>query len=269
MRSTEVADLAEQWDAPGWRRLFVAWQDPTTRAISPVGALVRHEDGTYEYRYLRQAEALPGFRPFVAFPELHRVYLSAELFPFFQNRLVSRDRHDYPDFVAGVDLPVDADPFEILARTQGRRATDTVEVFPEPVADPKTGTVVVHFLVRGIRHVPHAQDAIDMLAPGDQLRVVPDPQNPVDRFAVLVRTDDVRIVGWIPAYLSRLVHHGLANGAGPLVTVERVGDRSGPVHLRLLCRIEVEWREPGPVLSGPEYETLGPEPAVTPGPCRG
>ena len=265
MASTRVSDLAQQRDGPPVRRLYIAWQDPASREISPVGALTRHEDGTYEYRYLRQAEALPGFRPFVAFPDLHRVYRSAEFFPFFENRLVPRDRTDFPAFVAAVDLPVDADPFEILARTQGRRATDTVEVFPEPVADPATGSVVVHFLVRGVRHVPHAQEAIDTLAPGDQLRVVPDPQNPVDRFAVLLRTDDVRIVGWIPAYLTRLVHHGLGRDAGPLVTVELIGDRSGPVHLRLLCRLEVEWRDTGPVLSGPEYELLGPGLAVSHG----
>lgn len=269
MASTRVSDLAQQRDGQPVRRLYVAWQDPASREISPIGALTRQEDGTYEYRYLRQAEVLPGFRPFVAFPDLHRVYRSAEFFPFFENRLVPRDRTDFSAFVAAVDLPVDADPFEILARTQGRRATDTVEVFPEPVPDPATGRVAVHFLVRGVRHVPHAQDAIDTLAAGDLLRVVPDPQNPVDCYAVLLRTNDVRIIGWIPAYLTRLVHHGLENDPGPLVTVERVGDRSGPVHLRLLCRLEVEWRDTRSVLSGPEYEMLGPAVTVTPGQRHG
>lgn len=258
MASIETTDQARRAGGLRARRLYVAWQDPVSRAISPVAALIRLEDGTYEFRYLRQADVLPGFRPFVAFPDLHRVYRSRDLFPFFENRLPPKERSDFPAFVASLDLPVDADPFEILARTQGRRATDTVEVFAEPVAD-ETCRVVVRFLVRGVRHIPDAQDAIDDLAPRDELRVLPDPQNAVDRFAVLLRTNDVRLVGWIPAYLTRLVHGSLAHGSGASVVVERIGDRSGPVHHRLLCRLEADWPQPGPVLSGPEFDLLGIE----------
>ena len=33
------------------------------------------------------------------------------------------------------------DPFEVLARTSGRRATDTIEVVAEPTIDPVAGTL--------------------------------------------------------------------------------------------------------------------------------
>jgi hypothetical protein len=247
MGSTTLADPGASAHAPPTPcRLYVAWQDPASRAIVPVGRLSRYVsngDITYEYRYLRTAADLDGFQPFVGFPALNHAYRSSQLFPFFENRLMPRARDDYADFVGSLGLPPDADPFEVLARSEGRRQTDTIEVFPEPAFDD--GVVHCRFLVHGIRHVPDAQEAIDSLRVGDALGVLLDPQNPVDARAVMLRDQTFHLLGWVPRYLTELVRTPLAR-LGPHavhVCVEHIGRRDGPAHLRLLCALDARWPE--------------------------
>ncbi len=244
----------------GHARLYVAWQDPTTRAIEPVGRLDRlcgAPADTYEFRYLRRAVTLDGFRPFLSFPDLQRTYRSSYLFPLFENRLMPRTRADYPDFVRALGLGEDADPFEVLARSEGRRQTDNIEVFPEPTLEG--GAVRCLFLVHGIRHIPGAEEAVDSLAVGERLSIVPDPQNPADRWAVGLRDGGFRLLGWVPRYLTELIHRPL-EVLGPSavdVRAEHVGARNGPIHLRLLCQLHAQWphAQVWP-FAGPEVEVV-------------
>lgn len=229
----------------GRARLYVAWQDPTSRAIEPVGRLDRNGsdgDAAYEFRYLNRAAAIRGFQPFLSFPDLHRTYRSTHLFPLFENRLMPRRRPDYRGFVQALGLSENADPFEILARSEGRRQTDRIEVFPEPEFDGHTAQCL--FLVHGIRHLSGAEDAISSLEIGERLFVIPDPQNPVDRCAVALR-DECSLLGWVPRYLTELIRRPLQEGGASAVTVqvEHVGARSDPIHLRLLCQLRVRWPE--------------------------
>jgi len=261
MSSTVLIDGSVAPRAGGVQRLFVAWQDPQTRSITPVGCLTRRQgsDGeTFEFRYLRQARELPRFRPFVGFSSLDKSYQSTNLFPFFENRIMPRTRDDYVDYVGTLGLPIDADPFEILAYSEGRRATDAIEVFPAPILDTN-GIVTCRFLVHGVRHIAGAHDAIDGLTVGEALHVLPDPENEVDNLAVLLRTGDYRLVGYVPAYLTSLVHRPLdACGSDAVqVNVEHIGDRNGPSHLRLLCRLAARWPDDVPPLGGPDFEPIG------------
>jgi uncharacterized protein YegP (UPF0339 family) len=262
MSSPALSDRGVASRAGGVRRLFVAWQDPTTRSITPVGCLTRRQgsDGdTFVFYYLRRVRQLPHFRPFVGFPALDQTYESASLFPFFENRIMPRTRDDYGDYVEMLGLSVEADPFEILARSEGRRATDTIEVFPEPNLD--NGTVTCRFLVHGVRHIAGAHDAIDDLRVGEALYVLPDPLNEFDEQAVLLRTGDYRLVGYLPAYLTSLIHRPLnAYGLDAVrVNVAHIGDRSGPSHLRLLCTLAARWPDDIPPLADSDFQPLASE----------
>jgi uncharacterized protein YegP (UPF0339 family) len=262
MSSPALADRGVAPRAGGVRRLFVAWQDPTTRSITPVGCLTRRQgsDGdTFEFYYLRRVRQLPHFRPFVGFPSLHETYESASLFPFFENRIMPRTRDDYGEYVGMLGLSVDADPFEILARSEGRRATDTIEVFPEPNLDG--GTVTCRFLVHGIRHIAGAHDAINDRRVGEALYVLPDPLNEFDEQAVLLRTGDYRLVGYVPAYLTSLIHRPLnAYGLDAVrVNVAHIGDRSEPSHQRLLCTLAARWPDDVPPLADSDFQPLASE----------
>jgi uncharacterized protein YegP (UPF0339 family) len=271
MSSPALSDRGVAPRAGGVQRLFVAWQDPETRSITPVGCLTRRQgsDGeTFEFHYLRRARQLPQFRPFVGFPSLYESYESASLFPFFENRIMPRTRDDYGEYVGMLGLSVDADPFEILARSEGRRATDTIEVFPEPNLD--NGTVTCRFLVHGVRHIAGAHDAIEDLRIGEALHVLPDPLNEFDDQAVLLRTGDYRLVGYVPAYLTSLIHRPLnAYGQDAVrVNVAHIGDRSGPSHLRLLCTLAARWPDDVPPLADSDFQPLASEEPVTVKPER-
>lgn len=227
------------------RHLFVSWRDPTG-SIHPVGRLVRRlgVDGeSYRFAYLKMAELLEEFEPLPGLPDLHRLYKSTRLFPVFANRVMPRSRPDFDLLASRVHLGGDADPFEVLARSGGRRLTDRIEVFAPPERTAE-GDSNVLFLVRGIRHVPGAEEAVAELAVGDQLAVVDQPDNQFNPRAMVMRVSDGRHIGWIPDYLVEHIHELLQlNDSEPVVTVEHVNEASVAAHLRLLCRLRAPWPE--------------------------
>lgn len=109
-------------------------------------------------------------------------------------------------------------------------------------------------------NVPAAQEAIDGLTSGDLLHILPDPQNDHDTLALLLRTDDYRLVGFVPGFLASVVHRSAQarSWRDAVVAVEHVGERAGPVHLRLLCRLEVPWPFAEAPFSGPEFDLVEP-----------
>lgn len=130
--------------------LFVAWQNPGTRRFHAVGRLAYlpvDSGGLYEFAYIRGTCAVDeaGFRPFLAFPDLHRVYRSNALFPFFANRLMPRSRPEYAEFLSWLDLdPETATPIQILGRMRG------------PPRHRRGGAVPAAGIRRGIGRVSHA-----------------------------------------------------------------------------------------------------------------
>jgi hypothetical protein len=225
--------------------LLVAWQDQGNRSWYPVGRLSRHGEGYYEYMYTKGAlEArAAGFRFLPGFDDFSEVYRSTELFPVFANRIPPESRPDFADFMAYLNLPRDGiDPIAILSVSGGRRVTDSLELFPIPIAGPD-GKYVMRFLVHGIRHLPPAsQERILSLTTGECLRIMADLQNPIDPKALALRSDDSPtggrfLIGFVPRYLlfeawdSRLV-----SGLLPTITVERVNPPPAPLQVRLLCK---------------------------------
>lgn len=137
------------------KTLFLAWQDKRrgsdgqagTRLWYPIGRLDA-EPGCFKFRYtqrIKPARLEAGFQPLDAFPDLTRVYESAELFSLFKNRVPSEKRADYPAMLERLGLSkAEGDPFEILAVTGGVRQTDSLEVFPlNPPPAPHNQRVLV------------------------------------------------------------------------------------------------------------------------------
>jgi len=243
----------------GERRLYVAWRDPQTRRISPVGLLIQRgsESGTvFTFGYLKLAETLERFRPLPGFPDLHRRYDEPVLFPLFANRVMPRERPDFAEYIERLNLNVEADPFEVLARSAGARATDRIEVFPAPERDER-GRVSCLFFARGIRHLDGAAEAVDQLHRGDVLRLVDDAANEVNPRALLLNAESSVSVGYAPDYLVDHIHElRQLNGADPEVVVEHVNGREAAPHLRLLCRLEAPWPSGYQAFSGPQFESI-------------
>ena len=224
------------------RVLFVAWQDPASRRVLPVGRLIARDSAPrWEYVYIQGARhaAAFGFFPFPGMDRLDFVYRSDTLPPFFDNRLMQRKRPDFPQYMMRLGLPPDLhDEIPILARSEGRRATDTIEVFGLPTYDAEREKYRFMFFARGVRHLPDAEARIESLAPEDQLDLERDAKNPVDRLAIQVHRGGGGVVGFVPNTLVEDVHELETRGSSIAVFVQLVNPIPAPVQVRLLCRLE-------------------------------
>jgi hypothetical protein len=221
---------------------MVLWQDPHTRLHLRVGTLSR-VDGEYAFHYER---ALPaGFPGFPSFPELAQEYHSPHLFPLFANRVMTPRREGYAHYLGSLGLAGDsADPFEVLARTLGARATDRVQVLPIPPVTP-AGVVSLRFLVHGWRYVDPEAERLRNVRPGDRLELVPEPRNEVSDRAVLVGPEGTHdrhdALGYVPDALTPLIHELWRVDSHYRVTAEHVnlpGASSVADRMRLLARLD-------------------------------
>lgn len=135
--------------------LFLAWQDQNSRSWFTIGRLTF--DGiNYEFTYTQgvlEAQKKCGFEPLVSFPRLGEVYKSTYLFPVSANRLNPKNRPDCSSFLHGLNLSQDErEPIAILARSGGRRETDTLTVFPCSELDSE-GRYCLHFFLHGLRYL--------------------------------------------------------------------------------------------------------------------
>ena len=233
-------------------RLLVTRRDPATSAYRAVGILA-HLERRYEFAYLQKAVEGRGFSPLPGLSATRR-YISSTLFPVFASRVMSANRPDRAKSLKAVGLGPDAEPFEILGRTGGRRVGDEIELIPLPEPD-LSGRMDVRFLVHGIRHRPQsAMSALDAVARGERLRLDPEPGNEHDPSAVRVETVTGVHLGYVPMPLSDFVTQALDAGDAPFAEVEC---RNGPevgFHLRLLVRFRASTS--GDCWSGPDWELV-------------
>lgn len=241
----------------GERRLYATWRNPEG-LIRPVGTLTRRSTTngeSYRFVYLKASEQFDGFRCLPGLPDLYCAYESESLFPVFRNRLMPRSRPDYGDFVGRLDLDIDTDPFEVLVRSEGWRATDRIEVFayPERTEDDALTTL---FFVRGIRHLEGAAEAVDEVRVGDALELLDEPDNDVNPLAILVSARTGRTVGYVPDCLLGMVHELRELTSAVRVTVEHVNPGTSPPHMRLLCRLQAPWPDGYEPFTEPEYQPI-------------
>ncbi|MGB1014649.1 MAG: HIRAN domain-containing protein [Nannocystaceae bacterium] len=233
---------------PPLSTLYVCWYDKRRHVILVVGRLRVQEEKPqerYEFRYVQQAldAQKNGFHPFEAFPELHTPYYSDRLFPFFANRVIPTNRPDYLANLAELGLdPTDGNPINVLARMGGSKPTysEPIEIFATPALDPVTGQHVSDFLIRGVRYFPGAEQRITTLAQGEKLLCMHDFQNPYNRRAIALRTEDNYLLGYVPDYLTDDFSRLLGKSEPPVVTVSKVNLPPAPRHHRVLCRVHLK-----------------------------
>lgn len=250
MPAADPATLANQPDGRSpraLRRLVVAWQHPDRRGIQPIG-LLTHDGLLHRFTYIRHALEVADFHPLLGFPDLRRAYSSPDLFPLFAQRAMDARRPDYQRYIERLGLEGEQGPWEQIARSQGRRHGDTIQLFPEPTTHDDELTCI--FLVHGIRHAhegapleggwvrgtpEQVNAALGSLRSEDQVSLAPDPGNRFNRLAIMVVGSSVP-VGWVPDLLledlQRLMEHTTVTAR-----VEHVNGPDAPVHLRLLVRL--------------------------------
>lgn len=224
--------------------LFLAWQDAgPNRAWFPIGRLdadLSHPRFIFSYTHgAEQAAMEAGLKPLEAFPDFHRIYESDELFPLFRNRVMESSRVDFIDYLRQLDLdPNNADPISILAVTGGKRQTDNLEVFPK-IERQADGAFRCRFFLHGCRHTsPAAQDAVNRLLPGDELRIALELNNPATRDALQMQTSDYHMIGWAPRYLIDDLHRAIDESheavRGRVIKVNRA---PAPANQRVLVEL--------------------------------
>ena len=218
------------------RRFAVSWRNRSRRVIAPVGVL-DHDSSGYRFRYLDTAGTIEGFRPFIGFPDLDRVFESPRLWPFFNLRIMDRKRPDFPQYVQWLGLDADASELDILSRSGGEQKGDSVALTEAPLVRNDGQTEAV-FLIRGVSYAVRAYDTearATSLRQGDQLHLVDDVTNEVNKDALLLRGRDGAIFGWVPDLLIGYAKQ--VRAAGGSVVVLRNNGVNAPWHTRLLVRV--------------------------------
>jgi hypothetical protein len=256
-RSTETA-----------RRLVVTWQHPDKRLIEPIG-LLDYDGGSYRFGYIRHALNVEDFRPLLGFGDLYGSYASGDLFPLFAQRVMDPQRPDYQRYVERLGLEADASPWEQIARSQGSRQGDTIQLLPQPANHE--GTITGHFLVHGIRHVAgetrildgrpvmvsgqQVEDALAALRPGDVLTVAGEPGNKINQLALMVVAPPVTPVGWIPNLMLEDMHR-LMTLAEVTITAAHINGPDAPWHLRLVAELTARGAGDFRFFQGEQWELL-------------
>ena len=236
------------------KSLFIAWQDPETRLWYTVGRLTR-EEGVYCFVYTQGAEATPRFSCLGRMTDLNGEYFSEDLFPLFRNRLLYASRPEYPDYVRWLDMENENnDPLLLLGRSGGKRATDSLCVFPEPEPDAE-GKYSVYFFSHGLRYLDRINlEGIARLQAGDILRLKREDHNEHDRFALVLETDEKLKVGYCPRYLNKELRR-VQDVTSLRLIVEKVNPEA-PLHFRLLCRTSFTLPQGIDLFTSEEYQPL-------------
>ena len=165
-------------------RLVVAWQHPIERSIQPVGFLTR-TDNAFTFGYIRNALTMHDFPGLLGFDDLYRTYESSDLFPLFAQRAMDPRRPDYHRYVDRLGLEGEPGPWEQIARSQGHREGDTIQLFPEPTVDGDE--VRCLFLVHGVRHAdksPKIINGVEASATREQIDTALQRLEPGDELAL-------------------------------------------------------------------------------------
>lgn len=243
------------------RVLYLAWQDKgSTRQWFPVGRL-DVSSSNYKFRYLAGAQRAhdeSGFEALYDFPNFYKEYESPQLFPLFKNRVLTKGRRDFEDYLKCLNLSGNADSIEILSVDGGTRVTDSFEVFPEPVRR-EDGSFVCKFFVHGIRHInTSAQERVTLLSGGEDLLLAVELTNPVTKIAIQLQTEDHYIIGWTPRYLVDDLVHVISNDPDVYrAKIIKVNVPPAPFNQRILVELSCKWPEGHRPMSKNDFHVIG------------
>jgi hypothetical protein len=226
------------------KTLILCWREPTSREWITVGKLWKQDD-KYRFCYTKgvdKAEKSGNFALFGQMDEKDKTYVSDELFPIFKNRLLQKSRPEYQEYLDWLGLDKTLEPLDELSRTNGVRATDSLQLFEVPTK--KDEKYITYFFSHGISHLPkNYVERIKKLKKGDKLFLMQDIQNKIDQYALMIRTDDpAELMGYCPRIYTKDLNSLIQqNGARNIyLTIETI-NHDAPLQFRLLCKLETEW----------------------------
>ncbi|CAM0124481.1 HIRAN domain-containing protein [Stenotrophomonas maltophilia] len=245
------------------KTLYLALQELSSRAWFPVARVDQLSsdeagDDIFLLRYTRGVSRFSDFNGFGRMLNTKAHYFSHGLFPLLKNRVISRNRADFSAFARWVGkAESELSYFDEIALTGGLRGTDSMEIIPVPERSAD-GKYRVSFFVHGVRYLSEREQAeFAHLQAGDQLVLVPEFNNEVDRHALLLkRHGSAHHVGYVPRYFSKDFSELLkAGGAEVQVGVQKV-NADAPVAFRVLCSFQAPWPDDFDACRGGDFEPL-------------
>jgi hypothetical protein len=193
--------------------LYIIWKNPNTKRNYIVGKLGKTETGFFfEYSDEYRDALSSGWTWIECFPEDKR-YESTVLFPVFQSRLPDKKRKDLPQILEKYELE-QYDGYELLKNSGGRLPIDTYE-FVDPIFDDDRTIERTFYLV--VIHDLSSCSGVSCkdrpcLKLGAKLILQQEKNNVHDVYAVQVKTEEGKYLGYIPRYYSRGVSDRLNKG---------------------------------------------------------
>lgn len=214
------------------KTLLVVWQNEENRLYYHIGTLSYYED-YYEFSYTTKksgqrklGDALEqGYMVHPAFPQTDKAYRSKNLFPAFDRRIPSVDRHDFKEILNDLGLNEEASKMEILRATRGRLAADTYS-FEQPLRREEDGKLHSSFFVHGMRHQKLPDDWFTWVCEGNSVKLIQEPTNPYDVNAVAVYTQDDKKLGYVPNFYSQAIFSLLEKGMAYSVRITYLNEKS-------------------------------------------
>ena len=194
-------------------------------------------DRFFEYSDEYRDALNSGWLLIPAFPEVRRYY-SRFLFPVFQSRLPDRKRRDIARILEEYGLD-QYDGYELLKNSGGRLPIDTYE-FVDPIFDDdRTIERTFHLVVIHDLSSCGGVNCNDRpgLERGAKLILQREENNVHDSYAVQVKTEEGKYLGYIPRYYSRGVSERLRKGMSyecTVLSVNQDGNCEECVKVKLL-----------------------------------
>lgn len=238
--------------APARARELLALRQHAEPLALPAIERLGYDGEVYTFSYTRQAAQIPGLRLLPGLRGINLRYRSRQMPAVFEQRVMSRCRPDYPQYLDRIGLaPAEATPWEQIVHSGGARVGDTLQFMEMPQAGDMHARA--RFFANGVRHIAgSARDAggqsvvitrdaqaaaLGALHSGDRVTLHPEYGNPMDANACLIVADDT-LVGWVPMAISSDVRRLMRVGPLP-ASVARIAPPGAPAHTRLVVDLDV------------------------------
>lgn len=227
-------------------KLTLVWHNTLAKKWLPVGEL-KHEQGQYKFSYTQEAQEASSkddFVPFGSMDDLTSTYVSETLFPIFENRLLTKSRPEYDEYLGWLGLDKSTTKMTELSRSGGVRATDQLQVFPYP--EVQDGQYIIQFFAHGLSHLPASSlERLKGLNKGDELLLAKDIQNPANPFALAIRSNDPpEFLGYCPDFLVSDLNILIDQvGADKVQLKVKQLNHDAPLQFKLYCELSCPWVE--------------------------
>lgn len=193
--------------------LLLVWKEPKTKRRYIVGELSKNGQFEFSYNYEVQKAIAAGFELLIAFPDIEKVYKNDNLFPVFASRLPDPKRKGIEAILEKYGLS-EYDAYEFLKSSGARLPIDNLE-FIDPIFNFESGKIVRRFFIAGTGFClgcdgEFCEKSLEVKLHED-LRLMPEPENEYDRYAIKILNAAGASLGYLPRYYSEGVSQLIGN----------------------------------------------------------